>query len=246
MPHNVTTKFQFIYTRLFRFPLGAGRMISLAAQRPTPASAISSEDYGKLQRKYLQLQNFAHTLRAELDQERSEKEQLAQVSLLHAWGTHGLVPARVIQAVAGSDQIIINRGKGDRLIKGQFILAGEAIIGSICALDKHQAKGALVTDKSSCIPVYIKSAQTMPKGLLYGLGNGEAKIHNILYQHKVAIGDPVHVQAKPGLLEVPIKIGTVSQCQQDETEGLLWDITVEPASDLKSLSQVHVIVVQAQ
>ncbi len=241
MPHNVTTKLQFIYTRLFRFPLRAGRTISLAALSPT-----SSNDYDKLLREHRQLQNFTDTLRAELNQERYEKEQLAQVRLVHGWEAHGLVPAQVIQTLTGSDQIIINRGERENLTQGQFILANEAIVGTICELDGHQAKAALITDKSSCIPVYIESAQTAPKGLLYGLGNGQARIRNIRYQREVAIGDRVHIQTQPGLLEWPVVVGTVSQCQRDETDGLLWDITVKPASDLKSLSQVHVIVARTQ
>jgi len=246
MPHNVTTKLQFGFSSLFRFPLGTGRVIALAAQSPTPSSDIRNEDYDKLLRKCLEFQNHADTLMALLDQERSEMEKLSQVSLSHAWGPHGLVPARVIQALGGCDQIIINRGKQDKLAPRQFILADNAIVGSICELGKHQAKVVLITDKSSRIQVYIKSAQTMPKGLLYGLGNGTAKIQHIPCHHKVAIGDPVHVQTKPGLLEVPVVVGRVSQCQQDEIEPLLWDITVEPASNLKSLSHVHVIVVRAQ
>jgi cell shape-determining protein MreC len=246
MPHDVTTKLQLVFSGLFRFPLGTGRVISLAAQSPTPPSDVSREDYAKRRRENLELQNHVDTLMALLDQERSEKEKLSQVRVAHAWGPHGLVPAQVIQALAGSDQIIINRGTRNRLSQGLFILDDNAIVGSIRELDNYQAKGALITDKSSCIPVYIKSAQTNVKGFLSGLGNGIAKIQQIPYQHKVAIGDLVHVQTQPGLLEVPFVVGSVSQCRRDEIEGLLWDITVEPAAELKSLNHVHVIVVKAQ
>ncbi len=246
MPHNVTTKFQFIFSSLFRFPLGTGRVIALAAQSPTHSNDVSIEDYNELLREKIKLRNHADTLVALLEQERSEKEELSKVSLLHAWGPHGLVPARVIQALLGSDQIIINRGKHDKVVVGQFILADNAIVGSICALDRRQARGALITDKSSRIRVYIKSAQTNPMGLLCGLGNGTAKIPQVPTRHKVATGDPIHVQTKPGLLEVPVIVGRVSQCLPDESEPLVWDITVEPASDLGSLNRIHVIVAHAE
>ena len=244
MPHNVTTKLQFAFSSLFRIPLGTGRVIALAAQSPSPSQDISSEGYDK--RQYLELQNHADNLQAELDQERSEKQRLAQVRLLRAWASHGLVSARVTQELVGANQIIINRGTRDRLGPEQFILAQNAIVGSICDLDKHQAKVTLISDKSSNIPVFIKSEQANHNGLLRGLGNGTAKIQDVPYDRKIAIGDPVHVRAIPGRLEVPVVVGRVLQCDQDEIEPLLWDIRVEPASDLKRLSQVYVIVIRAQ
>ena len=246
MPHNVTTKLQFAFSGLFRLPLGTGRVILLAAQRPSDSSDISSEDYDRLKREHLALQNHADNLAALLDQVHSEKEKLAKVSLLHAWGHHGFVLAGVIQAFAGSDQIIINRGIRDNLAPGQFIMANNAIVGSVGKLDRHQARVSLITDTSSNLKVYVKSAKASHKGLLHGLGNGIAKIQQIRYQEKIAVGDKVHVETQPGLLEVPFVVGTVSHCHQDELEPLLWDITVEPASDLKTLSDVYVIVARAQ
>jgi cell shape-determining protein MreC len=246
MPHDVTTKLQLVFSGLFRFPLGTGRVISLAAQSPTPANDVSREDYAKLRRENLELQNHVDTLMALLDQVHNEKEKLSKVNLLHPGAPHGFVLAGVIQSLTGSDQIIINRGTQDKLAPGQFILANNAIVGSICELSGHQAKGTLITDKSSYIKVYVKSAKTNHKGILHGLGNRIVKIQKIPYQEKIAIGDKVHVETEPGLLEVPFVVGSVSQCRRDEIEGLLWDITVEPAAELKSLNHVHVIVVKAQ
>jgi cell shape-determining protein MreC len=246
MPQRVTTKLQFIFSSLFRLPLGTGRVVLLAAQSPGPSSDMRGDDYEKLQRENLELQNHNDNLMALLDQMHNEKEKLSKVNLLHAWDPHGFVLAGVIQALAGSDQIIINRGLRDKLAPGQYILANNAIVGSVFQLDKHVATATLITDESSYIPVFIKSVQADHTGFLRGLGNGKAKAQGIAYQHKIAVGDRVHVQTKPGLLEVPAVVGTVLQCQRDEIEPLLWDITVEPASDLKRLSQVYVIVGRAQ
>jgi cell shape-determining protein MreC len=128
------------------------------------------------------------------------------------------------------------------LASGLYILSDNAIIGSIRELSRYQAKGVLITDKSSHIPVYIRSAQTKPMGVLSGLGNGQAKISKVKFHEKIKVGDPVHVQIQPGRLEVPIVVGRVSQCKQSVTEPLLWDILMEPASDLTSINRIEVIV----
>lgn len=242
MPHHVTTKLQLTFSTLFQFPLGAGRILALAAQTPLRDQGLNPADYDALLDRIRQQQNHIDELRAELEQERSEKERLSKASFLNAWGSHGLVPAQVIQATSGLDQIVINRGKRDGLSPGLYILAENAVIGAIQDLSGHQAKGILVTDKSSHIPVYIRSSFSQPKGILYGLGKGKAKIDQIPSRHKIKIGDPVHVQTQPGLLEVPIVVGRVSQCQQNETEPLLWDISVEPATNLENVNQVVVLV----
>lgn len=246
VPHNITNKLQFLHAHLFQIPLRTGRVISLVAQTPPPAPDANSVDHEQVQRKYLQLENHMHNLMAKLEQELSEKERLAQVRLLSGWERHGYVLAQVVVAVVDSDHIIINRGKRDGLALGQFMLADNAIVGTICELTGYTAKGALVTDKSSRIPVYIKSKQATPKGILQGLGNGKAKIPQIRFKHKIAIGDPVYVEAQAGRLEFRVKVGQIAQRHRDETDPLVWDITVEPASDLQALNQLHVVVARAQ
>lgn len=246
IPHGITNKLQFLHAHLFQIPLRTGHVISLVAQTPAPATDANSSDLDQSLRENLQLKNHLHNVLAELDQAVKEKESLAQVRLLSGWERHGYVLAQVVLPVVGADQIIINRGKRDGLALGQFMLADNAIVGSICELGTYRAKGTLVTDKSSRIPVYIKTARATPKGILQGLGNGKATLPQIRYRHKIAVGDPVYVEAQSGLLEFRVKVGQVAQCQRDETDPLVWDITVEPASDLKSLNQLHIVVARAQ
>ena len=242
MPHHVTTKLQLAFSTVFQLPLGTGRMLALAAQTPTSGQGNTPDDYDSLKRENVQLQNHVHTLRALLAQEREEKAKLTKISLLPAWGSQGLVPARVIQEVAGADEVIINRGKRHGLLNGQYMMADEAIAGTIGETGRYQARGVLITDASSHIPVYIESAQSKPKGVLSGLGNGLAKIEQIPIQYKIEIGDLVHIQTTAGLIEWPVVVGKVSACRRNETQPLVWDILVEPLSKHKDINQVHVIV----
>jgi len=45
-----------------------------------------------------------------------------------------------------------------------------------------------------------------------------------------------------GFLSTPVIVGTVAQCQSNKDNPLLWDITVKSACDIKTLTDVSVIV----
>ena len=80
--------------------------------------------------------------------------------------------------------------------------------------------------------------------MLRGLGQGRMKVQNVSQQHKdeVSVGMPIYTCIYPGLLEIPIIVGRISECKPDDTIPLLLDITVEPATDLKRVAAVAVIV----
>ena len=229
-PQNLTNKFQLTFAHIFRWPLSIGRSISLSSRvQPELTDMVS-------RRKYNQLQNHLANVTEELNQEKEKVEKLSKMRDRRALEGAGLMIAYVI--TASSDGFIINRGEGDGLEKGQFVLADNSIIGTICEVSPRTARVELITETTSNIAVTIGGLKTV----LQGDGKGAAKVRMFSIKHDVKIGDNVYACKKPGYLDTTMVVGTIAHCERDSENPLLWDVTVKPACDIQQLSDVAVIV----
>jgi rod shape-determining protein MreC len=233
-PQSLTNKFQFAFARIFRWPLSIGRTITLSAR--TPAAVLRQQDAGVSRIKYDQLQNYLANLTEELNSERQKVEELSKLRNRRPLEGAGLMLADVI--TASGDGLIINRGGDDGLQKGQFVLGDNSIIGTISDVSPRTAKVELITETTSSIAVDINGL----KAVIRGDGKNSVKVQLVSKKHKIKIGDDVFACKKPGLLDTPIIIGTVTQCKTADENPLLWDITVKPACDIQKLSEVAVII----
>jgi len=237
-PQQLTVRFKFAFARIFRWPLTVGRNITLARTEQNSAGLSS--------KKELQYRNAIANLTQRLLQEHQRLEALARMrdrlKLHHA----PLVPAEVITASLGGQycELIINRGSEDGIRAGQFVVGDNSIIGIISQLGTSQARVKLFTDPSCRIEVKI--ADSPIYRVMQGTGCNSAKIQMVSRKHKVRKGDPVFVCSKPGLLDAPRIIGVVARCKPDDEKPLIWDITVEPVCDFKTLTNVAVIVMNPE
>ncbi|MGA1979551.1 MAG: rod shape-determining protein MreC [Sedimentisphaerales bacterium] len=233
-PQNLTNKFQFAFARIFRWPLSIGRTISLSARTQPQLTDVVSRS------KYNQLQNYLANLTEELNQERQKVEELSMLRNRRPLEGAGLMLAEVI--TASTEGLVINRGQNDGLLKGQFVLGDNSIIGTISDVSPRTAKVELITKTTSNIAVEIGGLKTV----IQGDGKNSAKVKLVSIKHKIKIGDNVYACKKPGLLDAPIIIGTVAQYKRDDENPLLWDITVKPACDIQKLNDVAVIIMNPQ
>ncbi|MDD5326302.1 MAG: rod shape-determining protein MreC [Phycisphaerae bacterium] len=233
-PQNVTSKFQFAFARIFRWPLSIGRNITLSARMEPQLTDVVSR------RKYNQLQNYLANVTEELNCEHQKAEELSGLRNRHPMEGAGLMLAEVITASA--DGFIINRGQNDGLQKGQFVLGDNSIIGTISDVSLRTAKVELITETTSNTAVQIGELKTV----LEGDGKNSARVQLVSTKHKINIGDNVYACKKPGLLDAPIIIGTVSQYSRSKENPLLWDITVTPACNIQELNDVAVIIMNPQ
>ncbi len=235
-PQTWTSKFQFAFTRIFSWPLSVSRVVSLSAraQQP-PADVVSNSQYN-------QLQNHLANLTAELNQERQKTRALSGLRDRPALEGAGLVLADVITSSVGGLQnaIIVNRGTNDGLVKGQFVLADNSIVGAISAVSSRTAEIKLITDPTSKIPVTI--AELNVSRVMQGAGKYLARILMLSIKHKVRVGDSVYACKKPGFLDTPLIVGKVAKCIRDDENPSVWDITVKPACDIEGLSSVAVLI----
>ena len=77
-----------------------------------------------------------------------------------------------------------------------------------------------------------------------GSGNNSAKIE--MLKSEVKVGENVFALKKPGFLDAPMIVGKVSQCDRNQKNPSLWDVTVVPACNIKQLDDVAIIIMNSQ
>lgn len=235
-PQQWTNKFQFAFIRIFRWPLKIGSEISLAS--PTQQQFSDSSD-----QTIIRYENHIANLEQSLEQANQKINQLSGLRNRFPLLKGAKLETADISTVTISDtqaELIINRGTDEGLMSNQFVIANNSIIGTITEVSNRLARVKLFTDKSSNIAVKLGKSEV--KRVMRGIGNNSAKILNLQTKHKVETGDRVFACKKPGLLDVPMIIGIVTQCKRDDQQPSVWDITVQPACDITKIDSVTVII----
>jgi cell shape-determining protein MreC len=243
-PQRLTNKLQFAFTRVFSWPLGVGRSITLATNQPVRPRFVPGplEDMVS-RREYNQLLNNRDNLKQQLEQAHQEIKKLSGLRNTFPferakWVLAGIITGSIDES---RSEFIIDKGQKEGLARGQFVLGDNSIIGTISAdVSANHAKVILIGDRTSKIPVSI--GQLNLPGLMEGAGGNCAKIRLKPQRQPIKADDNVYVPKKPGLLEAPIITARVSECKKSDESPLLWDITVVPVCDIEKLSDVAIIV----
>jgi rod shape-determining protein MreC len=240
VPQDVTSKLQFAFVRVFSKPLNICRDFTRAASNQQSASKFVD------QRQYLKLRNHLANNMQWLNQERQNVAKLSGLRSRSVWEGVGFVLADVItdSTDISQNELIINRGRDDGLMRDQFVVYDHGVIGIITGLDRHIARVRLLTDPRSKVVVKIGSLGR--QGIMQGNGDGSARIELIPKECRIEKGDIIYVQKKPGFLEVPMIAGTVARCETDDENPILWKIVVEPTSNVKDIESVTVITMNSQ
>ena len=229
-PRKITSRFQFGFAHVFRWPLSVGRSISLSA-----GPAYSHEDVVD-RSKYAQLQNYIATMEMQLEQLRGKYAKLADFR--KKMPLDGASFALAYIAKDSATELIVDIGRDDGVTPGQFVLGENSIIGVVSNASSEMARVSLLTDPSLQIPVNVAEHNA----ILQGDGRGMARISLLPTKYKIKVGDKVFAAPKPGFLTCPIIIGTVTHCKPNDENQLIWDIVVEPACDIERLSSVDVLI----
>ena len=228
-PQSLTNKFQFAFTRIFRWPLRVGSDLSLATSTRQPF-------INQLSRNDVQYSNEIDLLRQQLIQAYERIDKLSGIRNTIPLTKAKLVVADIMTKTLSDTrgELIINCGQNDGLATNQFVMADVSIIGTISDVDTSTARVKLFTDKTSSVAVTIGESKV--RRLMQGIGNNSAKIiPKIAATNKISVGDKVFAQKAPGLLDVSMIAGIVTQCIRDDKEPSVWDITVQPACDIAQI-----------
>ena len=236
-PQDLTSKFQLAFVHVFRWPLSIGGDLALTAQTQQPIA-------GAVSRSETQYRNYIANLEETLAQERKKSQKLYELYNTYVWEGTDFALADVITAtVDGSrNELTIDCRKTTGLAKGQFVLGDESVIGTISDIFPQISKAEvkLVTDPTSIMPVKVAGL----KSIMKGSGNNSAKIEMV--KNKVEVGESIFALKKPGFLDAPMIVGKVSECNRNQKNPSLWDITVVPACNMEQLEDVAVIIMNPQ
>jgi rod shape-determining protein MreC len=234
-PHRWTNRLQFTFERLFSWPLKIGSNFSLARSTQQPLSIPLDRDENKYK-------NYSANLEQEIKQLQLKIQQLSGIrNRLSLEGVSfplaDIISGRISDTRA---ELTINRGTDDGLALNQYVMADYCIIGTISELSSRTARVKLFTDPTSKINVKIGDLEVYR--IMKGTGNLSAKILDLQTTHDVKAGDNVIACKVPGLLDVPMIMGTVAQCENDKKNPIVWDITVQPACDISNIKNVAVLI----
>jgi hypothetical protein len=234
-PHQWTNRLQFTFERLFNWPLKIGSSFSLARSIQQPLSRALDRDENKYR-------NYSVTLEQEINQLQQKIQQLSGIRNRLPLEGVSLPLADIISIRINDTQanLTINRGADDGLALNQYILSDNCIIGAISELSSRTARVKLFTDPTSKIKVKIGNLEVYR--IMQGTGNLSAKVLDLQTTHIVKAGDNVIACKEPGLLDVPMIIGTVAQCKPDDKNPIVWDITVRPACEIAQVENVAVLI----
>jgi len=177
-----------------------------------------------------------------LRDEQKRVEYLTGLRDTYPLGDAKLVEALVYSASIdkSSGDIFIDKGSKDGLVKGQFVLAQNSIIGTVSEVSSGGARVKLLTSPTSYIPVEIDGT----KRFMQGAGGNVARIS--MMRNKPKPGSSVMAAKRAGLLSAPMIVGKIARCERNVESAVFWDATVEPVYSLDHLNDVIVIVMNPQ
>ncbi len=239
-PNSYTSRVNFAFIDVFDFFLNIG---SSALRYP---EADSNSPYYVNRHEYNKLWVAYSNLQAELFEERKKVTKLQHIRMTEPSPNTSLVLAEVLSRRNGS--IVINRGSQNGIKPGQYVLGDNAIIGAVAEVTATIASVETIT--SSNCRMHIKISDTESdvyyNGTIEGNGAGKGRIFNVPKKYKIKVGFNVYAAKKPGILEFPRLIGRVSKCVVDESNPVVWDITVTPAYDIANITDVAVVVINTE
>ena len=240
IPQNVTSKLNFAFVDIFGFFLNIGES---AAHQPKPRGdsplSVSRHEYNKLQVAYDNLQT-------QFQEQKKQIDQLGRIRMTEPDPAAGLVLAKVINR--RKNEFIINRGSADGVVKGQYVLGDNAVIGCIEQVSSDISSVKLVSSSACKLHVKISAPDVNSyfNGTIQGDDKEAAKVLNVPKKYKIKEGYYVYAAPKPGILQNSRIIGRISGCATDETNPVLWAITVKPAYDFDDITDVAVIVIKTE
>jgi cell shape-determining protein MreC len=240
IPQNVTSRLNFAFIDIFGFFLNIG---SSAVYHQNPESnspfSVPRHEYNRLWVAYSNLQ-------AEVFEQKGQIEELGRVRITEPDPATGIVLAKVVNR--RKNEFIINRGSADSLEKGQYVLGDNAVIGCIEQVSADISSVKLITSSACKLHVKISAPDVNSyfNSTMQGDDKDGAKILNVPRKYKIQDGYQVYAAPKAGFLQSPRIIGRISQCTADQSNPVVWDISVEPAYKFNEITDVAVIVVKAE
>jgi rod shape-determining protein MreC len=183
-------------------------------------------------------------LRERLEAERSRSaDKDRRLQMLSEFASHRqnltVTEAEVMGEGAGAERgiLYINRGSKDGLREGMAVVAGQSVVGRICAVNANASAVLLVTSRGSRLDGQVTS--TGEPGVVIGNGDGTMRMKYVS-QTLPKAKDGVVTRGRDGLTPRHFLLGTVVRSRREP--GLLTcEVVLKPVRNLDQLASVLVV-----
>lgn len=239
LPHSLTGKLNLLFLTVFNPILQVGPQPS-EHLRQSDGQVVARAEYDKLWKAY-------ENLHAQLKELHEKYETIAQVRQSLPLPGTGILPAQVTSVNRGiRHEMILNRGSESGVAVGQYVLSEnrDSVLGTVIEAAEQLCRVRLLTDPAQNLEVQIRRPGTdqMIPARLIGDGRGGCKVPLMARDYDIRRKDVVYAAARPGLLEIPVVIGEVTNVEGNDQSPLLWDITVELIDNPFGQSRVILLV----
>lgn len=237
IPARFTTRINYLFVRI------TSPVLNLFPKSfTTGEDTVSRTEYNDVITEYAKANAQLRRLQADYEKLSGIRQSLPDAGLK-------IVMAKVVRTSVGGvrSRLVIDKGSEDHLRPGQYVVSSGrcTVIGTISDVAKRMARVRLVTD-----PDHHIGAKILPHGgenyitcQLVGKGKNLAQIPLLTQkEYDISVGDIVYASQRAEFLALELLIGTVTEVKPDDTEPLLWDISVRPVLDFSRLQDVGVVI----
>ncbi len=148
------------------------------------------------------------------------------------------VAAEVIATSPGesSNAVFIDKGSDAGLTSDLAVITSDGIIGKTIAVFSHTSQVLLITDPASGVGAMLERSHT--QGILKGSDGAVGKLHYILNEEPVAVGEAVVSSGLDQICPKGLPLGTVVRVGPG---SIYKNILVKPAASLRRLETVLVV-----
>ncbi|HSV26727.1 MAG TPA: rod shape-determining protein MreC [Sedimentisphaerales bacterium] len=234
-PRSLTNNLHFAFVRLSSPLLNFGRSISslsaTTVERRDQSEFVSRSEYNRLE-------NARANLKAELVEMSRQLDSVTRIqNRFPALSRASFVNADVIAVTYNrfGHRMTINRGRADGVREGLYVMADNSIIGAIEQVASSTSTIRLLTDPAARIFVQTKDGVS---GVMSGAGRDACRVQLSV---KLPVGEPIFAGKRPGLLDVPVIVGKVTESRPGSVP-MLYELTVQPACDYSKVENVSVLI----
>ena len=175
-----------------------------------------------------------------LREQAKDTNKLRQLLNLKAQADRRVVAAEVVSRNPDNwfEQIIIDSGKLDHIVKGAAVITGIGVVGQVTAVSEHASVIRLLTDPDQKLGVLIPRLGIT--GILSGHHQNPAVIDFVPINANVETGDKVVCLGKGGTFPENHPVGTVIGVRRDNN-ATSTQIEVKLAENCYDLSEVLVL-----
>ena len=146
-----------------------------------------------------------------------------------------LLPAQVLYDSPDpfSRRIVIDRGSNHGIRPGLAVAAAKGLVGQVTRVQPLVSEVTLITHERMRIPVMV--ARTGMRGILWGRGEAELQLRDVLGEWAVAEGDEVVTSGLDGLYPVGLPVGRVTRIEREQAEPLVFVTPFEAGAQWRQL-----------